>query len=49
MLAAIATVPLSVGQQVAVGVSTAALFLVADRFRDRRVTIFLAILSLAMS
>jgi cellulose synthase (UDP-forming) len=49
MLAAIATVPLSVGQQVAVGVSTAALFLVANRFRDRRVTIFLAILSLAMS
>jgi cellulose synthase (UDP-forming) len=49
MLAAIATVPLSVGQQVAVGVSTAALFFVANRFRDRRVTIFLAILSLAMS
>jgi cellulose synthase (UDP-forming) len=49
MLAAIATVPLSVGQQVAVGVSTAFLFLVANRFSDRRVTIFLAILSLAMS
>jgi cellulose synthase (UDP-forming) len=49
MLAAIATVPLSVGQQVAVGVSTAALFFVANRFSDRRVTIFLAILSLAMS
>jgi cellulose synthase (UDP-forming) len=49
ILAAIATVPLSVGQQVAVGVSTAALFLFANRFRDRRVTIFLAILSLAMS
>jgi cellulose synthase (UDP-forming) len=49
MLAAIATVPLSVGQQVAVGVSTAALFFVANRFRDRRVTIFLSILSLAMS
>jgi cellulose synthase (UDP-forming) len=49
MLAAIATVPLSVGQQVAVGVSTAALFFVVNRFRDRRVTIFLSILSLAMS
>ncbi|WP_419758623.1 UDP-forming cellulose synthase catalytic subunit [Acidisoma sp.] len=49
MLAAIATVPLSVGQQVAVGISTAALFFVVSRFRDRRVTIFLAILSLAMS
>jgi cellulose synthase (UDP-forming) len=49
MLAAIATVPLSVGQQVAVGISTAALFLVANRFSDRRVTIFLSILSLAMS
>ena len=49
MLAAIATVPLSVGQQVAVGVSTATLFFVANRFSDRRVTIFLSILSLAMS
>jgi cellulose synthase (UDP-forming) len=49
MLAAIATVPLSVGQQVAVGVSTAALFFIVNRFRDRRVTIFLSILSLAMS
>ncbi len=49
MLASIATVPLSVGQQAAVGVATAVLFLVANRFRDRRVTLFLAILSLAMS
>jgi cellulose synthase (UDP-forming) len=49
MLAAIATVPLSVGQQVAVGVSTAALFFVVTRFRDRRATIFLSVLSLAMS
>jgi cellulose synthase (UDP-forming) len=49
MLAAIATVPLSVQQQVWVGCSTAVLFLLANRFRDRRVTIFLAILSLAMS
>ena len=49
MLAAIATVPLSVGQQVAVALSTAALFFIANRFSDRRVTIFLSILSLAMS
>jgi cellulose synthase (UDP-forming) len=49
MLAAIATVPLSVGQQVAVGVSTAALFFIVTRFRDRRATIFLSVLSLAMS
>lgn len=49
MLASIATVPLSVGQQAAVGISTAVLFLIANRFDDRRVTIFLGILSLAMS
>lgn len=49
MLASIATVPLSVGQQAAVGIATAVLFLVANRFSDRRVTLFLSILSLAMS
>ena len=49
MLAAIATVPLSVGQQVTVAISTAVLFFIANRFSDRRVTIFLSILSLAMS
>lgn len=49
MLASIATVPLTVGQQAAVGISTAVLFLIANRFEDRRVTLFLAILSLAMS
>ncbi|MCB8876364.1 UDP-forming cellulose synthase catalytic subunit [Acidisoma silvae] len=49
MLASIATVPLTVGQQAAVGVATAVLFLVANRFSDKRVTLFLSILSLAMS
>ncbi|MCB8883468.1 UDP-forming cellulose synthase catalytic subunit [Acidisoma cellulosilytica] len=49
MLASIATVPLTVGQQAAVGLSTAVLFLIANRFSDRRVTLFLSILSLAMS
>ncbi|HTI01969.1 MAG TPA: UDP-forming cellulose synthase catalytic subunit [Acidisoma sp.] len=49
MLASIATVPLTVGQQAAVGISTAVLFLIANRFDDRRVTLFLSILSLAMS
>jgi cellulose synthase (UDP-forming) len=49
ILASIATVPLSVGQQTAVGLSTAALFFVVNRFSDRRVTLFLSILSLAMS
>ena len=49
MLASIATVPLTVGQQAAVGIATAVIFLVANRFGDRRVTLFLSILSLAMS
>src|ERR1700761_5485096 len=49
MLASIATVPLTVGQLVAVGISTAVLFLIANRFSDRRVTLFLSVLSLAMS
>jgi cellulose synthase (UDP-forming) len=49
LLVTIATVPLSEGQQAIVGVSTAILFLVANRFPDRRITLFLGILSLAMS
>jgi cellulose synthase (UDP-forming) len=49
MLAAIATVPLSVRQQTAVALCTAALFFIANRFSDRRVTLFLSILSLSMS
>ncbi len=49
ILAAIASVPLSAGQQTIVGLSTAAIFFVANRFSDRRVTLFLSILSLAMS
>jgi cellulose synthase (UDP-forming) len=49
LLFAMATVPLSIGQQATVGVSTAIIFLIANRFTDKRVTLFLSILSLAMS
>ena len=49
LLFAMATVPLSIGQQATVGVSTAIIFLIANRFTDKRVTLFLSMLSLAMS
>ena len=49
MLASIATVPLSVGQQAASVSRPPCSFFVANRFSDRRVTLFLSILSLAMS
>jgi cellulose synthase (UDP-forming) len=49
IIMAIATVPLSARQQAAFGIASALIFVVANRFKSRRVTLFLVALSLAVS
>ena len=49
IIVAIATVPLSARQQAAFGIASALTFVVANRFKSRRVTLFLVALSLAVS
>lgn len=49
MLASIATVPLTIDQQLGMGIAAAIIFFIANRIPNQRVTLFLATLSLAMS
>lgn len=49
IIMAIATVPLSARQQAAFGIASALIFVFANRFKSRRVTLFLVALSLAVS
>jgi cellulose synthase (UDP-forming) len=49
LVVAVATVPLTPRQQAILAVSSAAIFLIANRFRGRDVSVFLVMLSLAIS